>query len=132
MVVDEYGATAGIVSVEDILEEIVGEIQDEYDLPDATLTWLDDRTVLVSGSLTIDDANETLGMDLPQRGPRTLAGLTFDALGHRPTPGDTVELEGVQLRVDAMDGLRITQLRITLPAPEPDAESERSSSGPAA
>ena len=68
----------------------------------------------------------------PQRGPRTLAGLTFDALGHRPMPGDTVELEGVQLRVDAMDGLRITQLRITLPAREPDAESERSSSGPGA
>jgi putative hemolysin len=130
MVVDEYGATAGIVSVEDILEEIVGEIQDEYDLPDATLTWLDDRTVLVSGSLTIDDANETLGIDLPQRGPRTLAGLTFDALGHRPTPGDTVELEGVQLRVDAMDGLRITQLRITLPEREPAADPGRSSSGP--
>jgi putative hemolysin len=122
-VVDEYGATAGIVAVEDILEEIVGEIQDEYDLPDATLAWVDERTVLAAGSLTIDDANEALGTRLPQRGPRTLAGLVFDALGRRPVPGDTVELDGVRLRVDAMDGLRIVQLRITLPAPQPAAES---------
>jgi putative hemolysin len=119
VVVDEYGASAGIVAVEDILEEIVGEIQDEYDLPDATLTWLDERTVLAAGSLTIDDANEALGTHLPQRGPRTLAGLTFDALGRRPVPGDAVEVEGVRLRVDAMDGLRIVQLRLTLPADPP-------------
>jgi putative hemolysin len=115
VVVDEYGATAGIVTIEDILEEIVGEIQDEFDLPDDTLTWVDDRTVLASGSMTIDDANEELGLDLPMRGPRTLAGLTFDALGRRPAPGDAVEISAVGLRVDAMDGLRITQLRITLP-----------------
>jgi putative hemolysin len=114
-VVDEYGATAGIVTIEDILEEIVGEIQDEFDLPDATLTWIDERTVVASGSMTIDDANEELGLDLPQRGPRTLAGLTFDALGRRPVPGDTVEISAVGLRVDAMEGLRIAQLRITLP-----------------
>jgi putative hemolysin len=115
IVADEYGATAGIVTVEDILEEIVGEIQDEYDLPDATLTWVDDRTVLASGSMTIDDANEELGIQLPQRGPRTLAGLTFDALGRRPARGDAIELDGVRLHVDAMDGLRIAQLRIALP-----------------
>jgi putative hemolysin len=121
LVVDEYGDTAGIVALEDILEELVGEIQDEYDLPDATLTWLDDRTVLAAGSMTIDDANEALGTSLPQRGPRTLAGLTFDALGRRPVPGDRVDFDGVELRVDAMDGLRIVQLRITLPEPHPAA-----------
>jgi putative hemolysin len=124
IVVDEYGDTAGIVAIEDILEELVGEIQDEYDLPDATLTWLDDRTVLVSGSLTVDDANEQLGTRLPQRGPRTLAGLTFDELGRRPTPGDGVEFGGVQLRVEAMDGLRIVRLRITLPADQPGAPAQ--------
>jgi putative hemolysin len=114
VVAGEYGDTAGIVALEDVLEELVGEIEDEYDLPDATLTWVDDHTVLAAGSLTIDDANEALGTRLPQRGPRTLAGLTFEELGRRPVPGDSVELDGVRLRVDAMDGLRIAQLRITL------------------
>jgi putative hemolysin len=114
VVAGEYGDTAGIVALEDVLEELVGEIQDEYDLPDATLTWVDDHTVLAAGSLTIDDANDALGTRLPQRSPRTLAGLTFEQLGRRPVPGDSVELDGVRLRVDAMDGLRIAQLRITL------------------
>ena len=106
-------------------EEIVGETQDEFDPSDATLRWLDDRTVVASGSMTIDDGNEALGTRLPQRGPRTLAGLTFDALGRRPVPGDSVEVDGVWLRVDAMDGLRIAQLRITLPAADRDAAPPR-------
>ena len=114
VVVDEYGGTAGIVTIEDVLEEIVGEIEDEYDLPDSTLTWLDDTTVEAAGSMTIDDFNEALGTDLPQRGPRTLAGLVFDALGHRPRPGDAVRAGGASLRVEALDGLRITRLRIAL------------------
>ena len=114
VVVDEYGGTAGIVTIEDVLEEIVGEIEDEYDLPDSTLTWLDDTTVEAAGSMTIDDFNEALGTDLPQRGPRTLAGLVFDALGHKPRPGDAVRAGGASLRVEALDGLRITRLRIAL------------------
>lgn len=115
VVVDEYGGTAGVVSVEDVLEELVGEIQDEYDLPDATLTWVDDHTVEAVGSMTIDDFNEAVGTELPQRGPRTMAGLVFDALGRRPEPGDVVDVDDVRLRIDAVDGLRITRLVVTLP-----------------
>jgi putative hemolysin len=118
VVVDEYGGTAGIVTIEDVLEEIVGEIEDEYDLPDSTLTWLDDRTVEAAGSMTIDDFNEAVGTALPQRGPRTLAGLVFDALGHRPRPGDAVEAAGASLRVEALEGVRITRLRIGLSGQE--------------
>jgi putative hemolysin len=114
IVVDEYGGTAGIVAIEDILEEIVGEIESEYDLPDSTLTWLDDRTVEAAGSMTIDDFNEAVGTRLPQRGPRTLAGLTFDALGRRPRPGDVAVVDGVEIRVQEVDRLRITKLRIRL------------------
>lgn len=88
VVVDEYGATAGVVSLEDVIERLVGEIQDEYDLPDSRLTWRDAHTVAAAGSMTIDDFNEEVGGRLPQRGARTLAGLTFDALGRRPSPGD--------------------------------------------
>jgi putative hemolysin len=114
VVVDEYGGTAGIVTVHDVLEEIVGEIEDEYDLPSSTIEWLDERTVEVAGSMTIDDFNETTGATLPQRGPRTLAGLAFDALGRRPVPGDVARIDGASVRIEEVDGLRITKLRISL------------------
>jgi putative hemolysin len=113
-VVDEYGGTAGIVTVHDILEELVGELENEFDLPATGLEWVDDHTVEVAGSMTIDDFNETVGASLPQRGPRTLAGLAFDALGRRPLPGDVADVEGAQIRVEAVEGLRITRLRIAL------------------
>jgi CBS domain containing-hemolysin-like protein len=70
ILVDEYGATAGIVSLEDVLEELVGAIEDEYDLPDPTMTWIDDHTVQGAGSMTIDDLNEATGAELLRRGPR--------------------------------------------------------------
>ena len=116
VVIDEYGSTVGIASLEDVLEEIVGEIEDEYDLPDATLEWAGDRTVRVSGSMTIDDFNEAVGTDLPVGQVRTLAGLTLDALGRHAAPGDSTAVDGVHIDVEAVDGLRITKLRVTLPA----------------
>ena len=112
VVIDEYGDAEGIVSMHDVLEEIVGEIENEYDLPNEEVTWVDEHTVEAPGSMTIDDFNEEVGTELPQRGPRTLAGLTLDALGRLPEPGDEVELGGVRIRVEALDGLRITRLRI--------------------
>ena len=115
IVVDEYGMTAGIVTLEDVTEELVGEIEDEYDLPDSTLSWVDDRTVDAAGSMTIDDFNEAVGTELPQGASRTLAGLVFDELGRRPRVGDTTTVEGTALRVQEMDALRIVRLRITLP-----------------
>lgn len=114
IVVDEYGGTAGIVSVHDVLEEIVGEIENEFDLPSSEIVRIDERTVEVAGSMTIDDFNEELGTHLPQDGPRTLAGLTFEVLGHRPKPGDVAQVDGVELRIEALDGLRITKLRVSL------------------
>jgi putative hemolysin len=114
IVVGEYG-TSGIVAIEDILEELVGDIQDEYELPDATLPWTAERTVLAAGSIPIDDFNETAGTTLPQRGPRTLAGLVFEELGRHPRVGDAVEIAGTSLEVEKMDGTRVTQLRILIP-----------------
>jgi putative hemolysin len=116
VIVDEYGAVAGIVSIEDVLEELVGEIQDEFDLPDNRLERIDDHTVRVAGSMTIDDFNEAVGTAFPQDGPRTLAGLVFDALGRRPDRGDAVELDGARIEVEQIDGLRITGLLVRLPA----------------
>ncbi|MCW2994729.1 MAG: HlyC/CorC family transporter [Conexibacter sp.] len=114
VVVDEYGATAGIVALEDVLEEIVGEIEDEFDLPDATLHRIDERTIEVAGSITIDDFNEEVGTTLPQRSARTLAGLVFEELGRRPKVGDAVSIDGVALRIAELDGLRISRLRVEL------------------
>ena len=114
VVVDEYGGTSGVVTLHDVLEELVGELEDEFALPDNQLTWVDDRTVEVSGSMTIDDFNEAVGTDLPVRGPRTLAGLAFDALGRRPRPGDAASVDGAVLRIEEVKDLRITRLRIEL------------------
>jgi putative hemolysin len=115
IVVDEYGATAGIVSLEDVLEQLVGEIEDEYDLPDATINRLDPCTVEVSGSMTIDDFNEAVGTRLPIGETRTMAGLAFNLIGRQPRLGDRVSVEGAELRVGEVDGARITRLRIRLP-----------------
>jgi len=120
VVVDEYGDTAGIVSIEDILEEIVGEIEDEYSLPDSSLTRLDDHTVEVAGSMTIDDFNETVGTALPRADARTMAGLVFHELGRRPSPGDAVDVGEVRLTVGAVDANRITRLSVrTQPGARP-------------
>ncbi len=115
VVADEYGRTLGIVTLEDVLEEIVGEIEDEYDLPDATVRRIDEHVVEVAGSMTIDDFNETLGTRLPDRGPRTLAGLVFEELGRRPQIGDSVTIDGVALTVHAVEDLRIAALRVVVP-----------------
>jgi len=112
IVASEYGTTRGIITIEDILEEIVGEIESEYELPDSATTRLDDGTVQVSGSITVDDFNEAEGTDLPQDGPRTLAGLVFDRIGRAPTPGDEVTIAGLELHVAEIEGVRITKLEV--------------------
>jgi magnesium and cobalt exporter, CNNM family len=112
IVADEYGGTAGVVTLEDILEEIVGEIEDEYDLPDDTLERIDEATVRIAGSMTIDDFNELVGTKLDGDDARTMAGLVFNALGRRPREGDEVAVGDVHLRVEQVDGARITRLLV--------------------
>jgi putative hemolysin len=124
IVVDEYGSMEGIVTLEDLLEEIVGEIEDEYDLPDESLQRIDERTVRVDGTFPIDDFNEQFQTELPQEDYHTLAGFVFGALGRAPEQNDEVQWNGLRFRVVEVEGARIEQLDIEFLPEEAQAEGE--------
>ena len=90
IVVDEYGATMGIVTLEDVLEEIVGDIEDEFDLPDESIERIDETTIRIDGTFTIDDFNEQFGTELDTEDFHTVAGIVFGQLGRAGEPGDEV------------------------------------------
>ena len=129
---DEYGRTVGIVALEDIVEEIVGEIEGEYDLPDDTLVWESDGRVVVAGSMTIDDFNETVKTELPRDGARTMAGLVYTALGRRPNVGDFIAVGSVRLSVEELEDLRIKRLRVEVRPPSAPGAAPVEPSGPPA
>ncbi len=112
IVVDEYGSTQGIVTLEDLLEEIVGEIEDEYDMPDDSVERIDERTIRVDGTFPIDDFNEQFGQELPAEDYHTLAGFVFGELGRAPEPGDEVAWDGLRFEVVGTDGPRIELLQV--------------------
>ena len=112
IVVDEYGSTAGIVTLEDLLEEIVGDIEDEFDLPDTSVERIDDRTIRIGGTFTLDDFNEEFGTELAQEDYHTVAGYVFDHIGRAAEPGDEVVAEGVRFTVLETRGTRILRLEI--------------------
>ncbi|TMK78462.1 MAG: HlyC/CorC family transporter [Actinobacteria bacterium] len=115
IVVDEYGAMEGIVTLEDLLEEIVGEIEDEFDLPDESVERLPDGRIRIDGTFPIDDFNEQFGVALPIEDYHTMAGFVFGLLGRAPEAGDRVEHDGVHFTVVETDGSRIERLEIELP-----------------
>ena len=112
IVVDEYGATEGIVTLEDVLEEIVGEIEDEYDLPDEDFERLDEHRILVDGTFPIDDFNEEFHQELPQEDYHTIAGFVFGELGRAPETGDEVVWDGLRFAVVETEGPRIEKLEV--------------------
>jgi CBS domain containing-hemolysin-like protein len=112
VVVDEYGGTAGVVTLEDIVEEIVGQIRDEYDPEEPAVQALPSGAFLVPGSWRPDEVNRATGLELPTGDYETMSGLVMERLGRVPATGDTVELEGVLVRVAAMDGLAVGRLRL--------------------
>jgi putative hemolysin len=112
IVVDEYGSMEGIVTLENVLEEIVGEIEDEYDLPDEDIERLDDRRILVDGTFPIDDFNEQFNQELPQEDYHTVAGFVFGELGRAPEAGDEVTWNGLRFAVVETEGPRIEKLEI--------------------
>jgi putative hemolysin len=112
IVVDEYGGTAGLVTLEDLLEELVGEIVDEFDVEEPRVEQHTDGSVVVSGRYAVDDADELLGAELPQGPWDTVGGLMLDLAGRVPDAGDSVEVDGFRLTALEVRGRRIGRVRI--------------------
>ncbi|HKI93413.1 MAG TPA: hemolysin family protein, partial [Gaiellaceae bacterium] len=120
VVVDEYGAMVGICTLEDLLEEIVGEIEDEFDVPEEPVEEIDDHTFRVDGMFPIEEFNARFGTGIPEEDFHTVAGFVFGQLGRAPEPGDDVVYDGLRFDVLEVDGNRIERVCVTfsnLPVP---------------
>ncbi|MED5329641.1 MAG: hemolysin family protein [Actinomycetota bacterium] len=129
IVADEYGDIAGLVTLEDCLEELVGEIVDEYDAEEHDIERFDDGTLLVDGGLNIGDVADELGIDIPNEDFDSVGGFVFSALERVPEPGDAIDFEGFAFLVESVEGRRVRRVRIA-PAPQDggdDSAAEASS-----
>jgi len=125
VVVDEYGGTAGVVTIEDIVEEIVGEIRDEYDFAEeVAFEQVQEGEFMFSGGIDLDDVNKITGAHLPTDNTETLAGFVYSQLGKVPMQGETVEAGGLHLVVANVAGRRIRKIQATR-IDEPEMESEK-------
>jgi putative hemolysin len=116
IVLDAEGGTAGLVTVEDVLEEIVGEIYDEYDIAEMPVRQIGERTYLVRAPLSLRQVEKWLNVELPEEDYDTLAELLVAHLEHLPQVGDRVEVDGIVLEVAEMRGRRITWILVTVPS----------------
>ncbi|MCR5255093.1 MAG: hemolysin family protein [Acetatifactor sp.] len=119
-VLNEYGTTEGMITLEDLLEEIVGDIRDEYDADELNrIQKMSDDTYLIEGSLNLDDLNDALGLEIESEDFDSVGGILIEHLGHIPAPGDSVTLEnGVTLKAHEMDNHHIKKILLTLPPVE--------------
>ena len=124
IVVDEYGGTAGLVTMEDLLEEIVGEISDEYDTEEPGVEPIPGGGFRVPGRTPIDKVSEALGVELPDAEWDTVGGLVFNLLGHVPDAGETVRFQGLEFRTERVDGRRIASVAIVPVPPAPHADHD--------
>jgi putative hemolysin len=120
IVVDEFGGTDGIATIEDILEELVGEIADEHDLPSHEFQLLAPGEALVDGKLRLEDINERLCITLPEGQYETVGGLVSGLAGHIPSSGESFEVEGARLIVEESDGQHVERIRIVVGSRESD------------
>ncbi len=113
IVVDEYGGTAGLVTIEDLLEEIVGEIFDEYDLEETLVEYIDEKTIRMDARVNIDEANEILNINLSRDDIDTVGGFVYSLFGRIPKPGEKVSFGGYTFKVEKVIGRRISKILIT-------------------
>jgi CBS domain containing-hemolysin-like protein len=112
IVIDEWGSVEGLITIEDVVEELVGEIQDEFDEDEAAIEPLGENTYAVDGRIPITDVNDYFDLDLPHEDFDTIGGFVLGSLGRPPEPGDVVPADGVTLRVKAVDGPRVSMLTL--------------------
>jgi CBS domain containing-hemolysin-like protein len=123
IVLDEFGGTAGLVTLEDLLEEIVGDVKDPFDEITSEFETLPDGSILIDGLTLIEEVNQHLGVQLVEPEYDTIAGYVLGKLGRIANTNDAVEGDGVRLRVEEMDGLRIARVALTLLQPSSALES---------
>jgi CBS domain containing-hemolysin-like protein len=124
IVVDEYGGTAGLITIEDLIEEIVGEIQDEYDVEEAMIEEVSDREALFDARVSIRDVNDTLDLNIEDEDFDTLGGLLYHELGKVPNVGDEVRVDGAVVTVLSTTGRRVRKVRVTKVQPTAPASAE--------
>jgi CBS domain containing-hemolysin-like protein len=115
IVFDEYGGTSGLITREDLVEELFGELQDEFDSEESPFLSLGDGLYSARGDVTVATANQVLGIQLPLDGAHTLGGLLMKRLGQIPKKGDSVAIEGTRLKVETVSGRSVSHVTITLP-----------------
>lgn len=114
IVVDEYGGTSGLVTMEDIIEEIVGEIEDEYDHEPPPIIEISENIYMVDGNVTISDLNEELDFRLPEDEFETVGGLIYDLVGSLPEKGQVLEYKGIHFTVHKIEGQRIVKVKLVV------------------
>jgi len=130
IVVDEYGGSVGLVTVEDLLEEIVGEIEDEYDPSKQLFSRLADGSYIIAGRMEIDRINEELGLDLPKGDYETLGGFIINHLQTIPQPGDSFTFGDYNFIIRAANKTRVEEVKVTPQVMSPDKQKDKSLSGP--
>jgi CBS domain containing-hemolysin-like protein len=113
MAVDEFGGIAGLVTLKQLTEEIVGPVGEEGMQPDVEYETIDENTFHIDGGMQIEEANEELGLDLPKGDYETVAGFILEVLGHIPTPGEHFRHNGLRLEVTQLRGMRIEKVMVT-------------------
>ena len=124
IVVDEYGGTAGLVTLEDLIEEIVGEIRDEYDVELEPIVEESDGTYVLSGKVDIHEMIEKLDVEIEREGFETVGGFVLSHLGRVPAPGETFEIDGLQVEVLEAERRRVTRVRVRKSQAQPAAQSQ--------
>ena len=114
IIVDEYGVASGLVTLEDLVEEIVGEIHDEFERDEKAIEKIDDRNFVVSGALAVKDLNDRVKLNLPEKDYDTIGGFVFGQLGKAPAVGNTVRFDNLKISVERIHRRRITRVKIEI------------------